>query len=599
MIRRTHAYLIVPCLTAALVGCATVPEPERPTGDETDRPDAPQPIPAETPPVAELELPELELLPRPRPPVPGLSGDDLFRLLVADLAGRSGDAETALANYLDAARVQGDPRVAQRATRLALHLGDSDAALQATQRWTELADESKDAHAVLARLWLQHERADRAEAALRRVVALTDGGVAAGLREVADLVVDSEHPETALTAMHAIGDDYPEAAIVHYALGELFARTDEPEPALAALDRALDLESYHADALVLRARIQLEQGQPEVAFEQLGRAYRERPDDRGLALGYVNLLVEAGRVQQAKQEMQRVHERFGQDPFAVRTLALLAMQAQIWDHATLYLERLVAMNARTSMARYYLGRIAEQQGDCTRALRHFVKVGQGEHRFDAELRAALCMAEVGRVDEARLHLERMQAQYQSGEAVARIAIMHARIERQSGEPARALEVLSQALERHGEHAELRYARALTAAEVDRFDVARRDLNAVLERDPEDARALNALGYLLADRGLELDRARELIERALAQHPDDPAMLDSMGWVLFRQGQSEEALDYLQRAYELDPGPEIAAHLGEVLWTLGRRDDARHVWQTGREQGPENDVLKRTTQRFEP
>ncbi|MEX0607429.1 MAG: tetratricopeptide repeat protein, partial [Halofilum sp. (in: g-proteobacteria)] len=335
------------------------------------------------------------------------------------------------------------------------------------------------------------------------------------------------------------------------------------------------------------------------AFEQLGRAYRERPDDRGLALGYVNLLVEAGRVQQAKQEMQRVHERFGQDPFAVRTLALLAMQAQIWDHATLYLERLVAMNARTSMARYYLGRIAEQQGDCTRALRHFVKVGQGEHRFDAELRAALCMAEVGRVDEARLHLERMQAQYQSGEAVARIAIMHARIERQSGEPARALEVLSQALERHGEHAELRYARALTAAEVDRFDVARRDLNAVLERDPEDARALNALGYLLADRGLELDRARELIERALAQHPDDPAMLDSMGWVLFRQGQSEEALDYLQRAYELDPGPEIAAHLGEVLWTLGRRDDARHVWQTGREQGPENDVLKRTTQRFEP
>jgi tetratricopeptide (TPR) repeat protein len=151
----------------------------------------------------------------------------LFRLLVADLAGRGGDAQTALANYLEAARTQTDPRVAKRAARLTLHLGDADAALEAAQRWAELDAESKDAHAVLAQLWLRHERADRAEVSLRRVIALAEGGVAAGLREATNLVVDSEHPDTALTAMHAIGDDYPEAAIVHYAVGELFVRADE------------------------------------------------------------------------------------------------------------------------------------------------------------------------------------------------------------------------------------------------------------------------------------------------------------------------------------------------------------------------------------
>ncbi len=598
MIRRTHAFLFAALAAASLAGCGTSPERPPPAEQTADEPEAPR---ARTldPSMAELDLPQLELVPRPTPPAPGLSGDELFRLLVADLAGRGGDAETALQQYLDAARAGRDPRIAQRATRLALHVGDTAAALEAAQRWAQLDPDSKDAHAVLARLWLRRDQPDRAERALRRVVDLTEGGTAAGLQEVASLVGASEHPDTARTVMQAFADEHPDTAIVHYALGDLAARTGEPQQALAALERALQLEPHHPDALVLRARILIGQDRAEEAFEQLRAAYRERPADRDLALGYVKLLVESGRHQRAKREMQQVHERFGEDPFAVRTLALLAMQAENWEHARLYLERLVAMNARTSMARYYLGRIAEQEGDCTRALRHYVKVGRGEHRFDAELRSAVCMAEVGRTDEARLHLERMQARYQSTDAAARIALTHARIERRGGNTERALELLGQALERQGDDHDLRYARALTAAEADRFELARRDLNAILEQNPDDARALNALGYMLADRGVELERARTLIERALEHQPDDPATLDSMGWVLFRQGRPDEALDYLQRAYDLQPGPEIAAHLGEVLWSLGRRADARSVWQRAREQGAENsEVLERTTQRLD-
>lgn len=597
MTRRTHAYPIIALVLAGVAGCGTSPEPPPAANEAADAPEAPRVRTADLPSVAELELPELKLVPRPAPPSTGLSGDDLYRLLVADLAGRGGDAQTALQNYLETARSERDPRVAERATRMALHLGDDAAALEAVQRWVELAEGSKEAHAVLARLRLQRGESEQAEQALRRVVALTEGGTQAGLQEVAALVGASEHAETARPVLNALAADYPEAAVVHYASAEVAARSGETEQALVALDRALELEPFHVEALVLRTRIQMDQGRSEEALAQLRRAYDERPDKRGLALGYVRLLVEAEHHQEAKREMQQVHERFGEDSFAVRTLALLAMQAEMWEHATLYLERLVAMNARTSMARYYLGRIAQQQGDCTRALRYYVKVGRGEHRLDAELRAALCMAEAGRLDEARLHLERMRAQHQATDAGPRIALTHARIERRNGELARAVEILSQALERYEDNADLRYTRALTAAEADRFELARRDLGAVLEQEPGNARALNALGYMLADRGVNLERARALIERALEQQPDEPAVLDSMGWVLFRQGELQQALGYLERAYELEPGPEIAAHLGEVLWTLGRRADARRVWDRAREQGAENEVLEATTQRL--
>jgi tetratricopeptide (TPR) repeat protein len=202
----------------------------------------------------------------------------------------------------------------------------------------------------------------------------------------------------------------------------------------------------------------------------------------------------------------------------------------------------VAMNARTASAHYYLGRIAEQQGDCTGALRHYIKVRRGDHRFDAELRAAVCMAEVDRIDEARLHLQRLAARYRDDQPSARITLTQARVERIAGDPDRALDIMGNAVERRPDSTDLRYNRALMAAEMDRFELARSDLRAILEREPDNARALNALGYMLADRDMQLEEARSMIERALEQNPEDAATLDSMGWVLFRLGQPREALE---------------------------------------------------------
>jgi Flp pilus assembly protein TadD len=273
------------------------------------------------------------------------------------------------------------------------------------------------------------------------------------------------------------------------------------------------------------------------------------------------------------------------------------MQLELWRDARLYLERLLQIEAKTSDAHYYLGRIAEQQGDCDRALNHYVKVGQGERRFDAQLRAAVCMAELDRLEEARLHLERMRSRYDKEDAVTQIVTTWGEVERIAGNAERALGIASDALETYPENDDLRYVRALAAARLDRFELARSDLEAIVERNPDDPRALNALGYMLADRKIELDRARSLIERALEQNTDDPATLDSMGWVLYRQGNNEQALEYLRRAWAGQKDPEIAAHLGEVLWVLGKREEARRIWERGRQQEAGNEAIVETIERL--
>lgn len=580
-----------------LAGCAAlapgeepVPEQEEAEPAPADEPERPARPPEDTAEAAAVEEPA------PEPPR-GLSGENLYRLLVADLAGRRGDVGVALEGYLQTARDTRDPRIAERATRLALYAGRDDVALEAGERWVELAPASREAHSVLARLRLRRGEAGPATEHLQRLIELTQGGAEAGMQEVAALVGGSSDPDTALTAMATLVERYPDVAVSHYALADLAAGMGDHQVALAAVGRALDLERDYAAAHVLRSRILVEMGRTEEAFSLLRAARQRSPEDRALALGHPRLLLQAGRVEQAEREMQHVFERFGDDADTVYSLALLAMQAEAWDDAQIYLERLLAMDTRVSVAHYYLGRILQQGGDCTAALRHFIKVGGGEHRFDAGLRAAVCMAELGRVEEARLHLERMQSRYDEPDTRTSLVMTRAHVERIAGSEERALEVLHKAVERDPDNVDLRYALALAAADLDRFEQARADLETILDQDPGNARALNALGYMLADRGLELQRARRMVERALEQNPDDPATIDSMGWVLYRMSQPRQALTYLERAWELDPDPEIGAHLGEVLWSLGRREEANAVWEEAQQQTPDNATLIETMQRL--
>ncbi|MFN3298234.1 tetratricopeptide repeat protein, partial [Caldimonas sp.] len=162
---------------------------------------------------------------------------------------------------------------------------------------------------------------------------------------------------------------------------------------------------------------------------------------------------------------------------------------------------------------------------------------------------------------------------------------------------RAYQVLGQASERFPDDVDLLYEQAMMAEKTDRLDAMERLLRRVIELKPDHYHAYNALGYTLADRNLRLDEARALIEKALSLAPDEPFIVDSLGWVKYRMGQREEALQHLQRAYQARPDTEIAAHLGEVLWVLGRREEARSIWREGQARDASNEVLRETLRRF--
>jgi tetratricopeptide (TPR) repeat protein len=167
----------------------------------------------------------------------------------------------------------------------------------------------------------------------------------------------------------------------------------------------------------------------------------------------------------------------------------------------------------------------------------------------------------------------------------------------SGDLEGAVVALSRGLDTNPESASLRYARAMLGEQLDNLTLMERDLKAIIASDPENATALNALGYTLADRTQRFDEAYELISRALALQPGEPAILDSMGWVLYRKGEYAEAIGYLERAYAAFPDPEVAAHLGEVLWVSGDTDGAVKIWEAALEEAPDHEVLVTTIRRL--
>jgi Flp pilus assembly protein TadD len=276
---------------------------------------------------------------------------------------------------------------------------------------------------------------------------------------------------------------------------------------------------------------------------------------------------------------------------------VLSLQLNDTVLAEQLLQRLIEIgHVESDKARIYLGQIAEEGKRPNEALRWFGEVGRGEHFVPARLRAAQVLMQQGYRDAARQHL---QVSDVSPREHVQLLIGEAQLLREQGDVSGAYAVLMTGLAADPDHPELLYETALMAERMGRHEELETRLRRLIELKPDHAHALNALGYSLAERKLRLDEARQLIERALELAPNDPFILDSHGWVLFRQGDTTAALAVLQRAFGQRPDPEIAAHLGEVLWLLGRQDEARKTWEAARREHPANTVLTETLKRFLP
>jgi tetratricopeptide (TPR) repeat protein len=247
--------------------------------------------------------------------------------------------------------------------------------------------------------------------------------------------------------------------------------------------------------------------------------------------------------------------------------------------------------------RFTLGQIAEEQNDWPRAIQWYDEIQRGEQALPARMRTAHAIAKQGRLPEARAYLRGLSVQGEPQRV--QLLVAESQLLRDANLHREAFDLLGQALHKTPDQPELLYDHALTAEKLDRFDVLESSLKRLIQLKPDHAHAYNALGYSFADRNLRLPEAKQLIDKALEISPNDFFIIDSLGWVLYRMGDLKGAAQQLRRAWEGRPDGEIGAHLGEVLWALGERDEARRIWQESLKASPESDTRQKTLKRFSP
>lgn len=524
----------------------------------------------------------------------GLTADLVYNLLVGEIASQRGEPWMAFAHYLRAAELASDPGLAELATRSALAANDIGAADQAVRLWLRLAPEALSAHLIAAHVAVLWGEQERALAHLQQVVRLAGLAGQEGFLQVVGLIATIEPLLHRMELMRALVAEDPENPSAHYALAMVAADARDYTAAIAAVRRTIELDPDWDRPRTLLVRLLLGVGQRAEARSELEAFVHRMPDGDAMRMLYAQLLVEEREFSDARNVFERMLQNAPKEPDVLFAIGILSLQLEDLEAARTYFERLHATGQRRDDAAFYLGQIEESLGEPAKALAWYGKVG-GDNAVDAQMRIARIHALDGHLDEARAILRRLRDA--APEHSAPLFLTEAELLREQGETELAMALLDEALEAHPGDEELLYTRAIHGVKQGRIDWLERDLRAILEANPDHADALNALGYTLADQTDRFQEAYGYIERALAIRPDDPAFLDSMGWVLFRLGRYPEALEYLQRAYEMMPDGEIAAHLGETLWVLGRRDAAWRIWDEAIAAEPDNEVLLRVIDHF--
>ena len=519
--------------------------------------------------------------------------NELYRLLVAEFAAKRDDMPRAVREYISVAASSRDVAVAERAVRLAMNAGDEAGSLEAARIWSSLSPDNSQAIQVYGALLMRAGKLDAAVAQFESIV--TDSGPEVGFDTVSELLSRERDKKSAMQAMARLTAPFQGNPHALYAFAKLAARAGELEQATELLEELLKLEPEHEKGVVFYARILQRTGNITAALATLERSLESNQDSSAVRMTYARLLVDAKHYDEARRQFEVLTEQAPDNVDVRYALGLLLLQTNHPQEAKVHFEFLTDSPERRITAYYYLGQIAETADDLEAARLAYSRVDRGEHFINAHIRIAVILARSGETEKARQHLDGIPRQ--DAEQDIRIYRAEAEILSRNDQLDEAMDVYDRALEEYAGQNDLLYARAMLAEKLDRLDILERDLRAILAEKPDHAEALNALGFTLADRTDRYDEALVLLERALELKPDDFYVIDSMGWVLYRVGRLEEAIQYLRRAFSISEDPEVAAHLGEVLWVMGRKDAAREIWDTALQTTPDDEMLLEVIKRF--
>jgi tetratricopeptide (TPR) repeat protein len=504
--------------------------------------------------------------------------------------------------YTAASALDRDPTLLQRAVEVTTDSLQPSLTAVVAARWISLNPTSLEAHRAAAKAALALHKIAQSADQYKIVLATSPRGADA---EFADLEAELALVENVFGARQLadrLTASFPASTAALRLQGFAAMRADDPAAAAHSFSSALALMGGGADADsdlrreltqgLWRARILSgDQAEPLAQAQALSEHDATAADQ----LNYALLLLAAQQNAAAIMQLESLARQTESAPVALRLLGLVEFQDGKLDAAGRRFTELLTTGKFIDDSFYYLGLIAERRGDLERALRLYAQVQSGENAVTALLRACSILQTHGAAAAAQQLLDHLIED--EPQRAPEILAARARIYSDSGDPQQAIEVLGRGALQYPDSVDIRYAIASTYEEQGHIAAALHELKEVLKSRPDDPAALNAYGYTLADHKRELARARALIERAYATAPKNAAILDSLGWVLFRQGHGEQALPYLSAAYADDRGGDIAAHLGEVLWRLGRRPDAERIWSEAAEIDSDNHLLNATRQRL--
>jgi len=534
---------------------------------------------------------------RPTLPTVELTAELMQKMMLAEVALQRGQPQIAVPAYLELARETRDPRVAQRATEVAWNARFVEAAIEAAGIWLKADPQNSRARQVLAALLANEQKLGEAREHFAQWLATDPDGVGQSFLQLSTLLARNKDRKAVFELMRELAQPYPNVPEARLAVAQAAWNAGEEQAALDESAAGLKLRPdwelaalFHAQALQRRSNDQA------LAFlEEFLKAHPQAKDAR---LNYARLLVAAKRPAEARKQFEALVEQFPKNADVIMAVALLAMQANDFDAAEAQLKRALDSGyGEPDVARLYMGQLNEERKRFDEALKWYAAVQPGEQYLNAQIRYAGVLAKLGKLPDARKHLR--QASASSTQERLQLTQAEAQLLRDANSYKEAFELLGEALKKMPDSPDLLYDHAMAAEKLDRIDILETNLRRVIKLRPDHAHAYNALGYTFADRNQRLEEARQLIEKALSLSPNDAFIMDSMGWVLYRLGRNKEALEHLQRAYELRPDAEIAAHFGEVLWVEGQHDRARKVWAEALKDNAQNDALQNVVKRFAP
>jgi len=534
------------------------------------------------------------------PDVP-LSSQIVFQVLAAEVALQRDQPAPAYQTYLALARDTHDPRMAQRATEIALAAQSPSDALAAAQLWQQYAPTSERAAQLDASLLVLSGKPDEAEPLLARELSkVPDENRGSAILALQLLV--SRGPNR-IGGLHVLQDllkndmNRPEAQL---AIARQQIVADDAPGARKSLEQALAIKPDYLPAALTLSQMGPEERKEGIAT--LEKYVQQNPKSHDARLALAQMYLASDRLDDAQKQFEAMHKDNANDLTPLMALALIDIQKKDFAGAQPFLEQYAQKAEKTpgadpGQAYIYLSQLALEQKNDAAASDWLNKISPSSQQYiPAQITRAQLLEKQGKPDDARKLLAGLQAQDPRDQAL--IARTDAAILFDAKRYQEAEDRLAQATANYPDDPDLTYDYAMAAEKNGHYDTMEAQLRKLIESQPDNPQAYNALGYSLADRGVRLQEADKLIQKASSLAPDDAFIMDSVGWVKYRLGDTTDALKLLRKAYDLQPNAEIGAHLGEVLWKTGAQDQARDAWREARKLEPDNDTLLKTLKRFQ-